>query len=94
MYAILKYQNSVNNNFLSILHIIDNYDVANNLAFSYAEELYNENVSFGLKYSFVDIDSIKVQYTSGNGYGKIVFAVISLPDIECYEKQLGKHLIC
>lgn len=87
MYAILKYQNSIENNFLSILHVIDNYEIADKLAYSYAEELYNNEVSFGVKDSFVDIDCIKVQYTSGTGYNKIVFVVVSLPDIEYYDTQ-------
>ena len=92
MYAILKYQNSIENNFLSILHVIDNYEVADKLAFSYAEELYNNDVSYGVKHSFVDIDCIKVQYTSGTGQDKIVFVVVSIPDVEYYNKLKVKNI--
>jgi hypothetical protein len=92
MYAILKYKNSIDNNFLSILHVIDNYEVADKLAFSYAEELYNDNVSYGVKHSFVDIDYIKVQYTSGTGQDKIVFVVVSTPDVEYYNKLKVKNI--
>jgi hypothetical protein len=87
MYAILKYQNSRENNFLSILHVIDNYEVADKLAYSYAEELYNSNISYSVKHSFVDIDCIRVQYTSGTGHNKIVFVVVSLPDVEYYDTE-------
>ena len=87
MYGIVKYQNSPTDNFFTILHVIDNYQVADNLAFSYAEELYNDKVSFGVKHNFIDIDCIKVQYTSGTGHCKIVFAVVSLPEVEYYNSK-------
>ncbi len=93
LFSVISYYNYRKEVGVNFLKTFSNYNQAKKYAFyeakchfsdRYSED--NPNIVNGVAERYVDIGDVLVEYTKGDGYGKLVFAVIELPNVEPFEE--------
>jgi hypothetical protein len=82
MFAVVKYFNYRKNLTFEILHVFNYYDLAKKIAFDYAKKTYGDNVVNDVEHEYILVYDSMVKYTSGDGYDKLVYSVIELPEAQ------------
>ena len=82
MFAVVEYYNYRKNLTFEILHVFNDYDLAKKIAFNYAKKQYSNEIVNHVEHECIYLHDSLVTYTSGDGYDKIVYAVIELPEPE------------
>ena len=79
MFAVVKYYNYKESTF-KILHVFNNYNRAEEIALNYAKKKYGNKIVNDVQWEGLHLYDSLVTYTSGDGYDKLVYSVIHLPE--------------
>jgi hypothetical protein len=95
MYSVVEYYNNSKNLYYTTLHIYKNVEKAKRVALEYAESYFGVGkIVEGVDNEYLEVTNSIVQYTTNDGFGCPVWAVVELPCIEIdsdteYEKNDG-----
>lgn len=84
MFAVVKYYNYKVDQTFEVLDLTSTLTKANELVLKRAQEYYdprNEKVKPHVVNKYFHLKQALVEFTTGDGYDKYVFAVINLPEV-------------
>jgi hypothetical protein len=85
MFAVVEYYNYHTDMLFSVLHIYNNYQTALEKAIHYAQLQSEEEglpITDEIQRDCLTLNDCIEYFSTGNGYGRNVYAVIALPNIE------------
>jgi hypothetical protein len=86
MFVVLEYFNYRKNSTINLVCFTSSEDMARERAYKLAYDMYDGNVldlkTFGRFNEYVILEGdILVQYSSGDGYDRMIYAVVKVPEL-------------